>query len=104
MIFFFLLQTPVLGKDGITYVVIHCDNVEHAMRKLSSHTAHVVEYVVRFVARMSSSGHGGGLDDTQRQELLMRLVSALTHQVGITQIFSLFSGKSRGLGNTLQLQ
>ena len=91
MIFFFLLQTPVLGKDGITYVVIHCDNVEHAMRKLSSHTAHVVEYVVRFVARMSCSGHGGGLDDTQRQELLMRLVSALTHQVGtkknITEIF-----------------
>ena len=83
----------MLGKDGITYVVIHCDNVEHAMRKLSSHTAHVVEYVVRFVARMSSSGHGGGLDDTQRQELLMRLVSALTHQVGITQIFCLFRGK-----------
>ena len=79
----------MLGKDGITYVVIHCDNVEHAMRKLSSHTAHVVEYVVRFVARMSSSGHGGGLDDTQRQELLMRLVSALTHQVGITDFLSL---------------
>ena len=76
----------MLGKDGITYVVIHCDNVEHAMRKLSSHTAHVVEYVVRFVARMSSSGHGGGLDDTQRQELLMRLVSALTHQVRTKKI------------------
>ena len=30
------LKTPVLGKDGITYVVIHCDNVEAAIRKVSS--------------------------------------------------------------------
>ena len=28
------LRSPALGKDGITYVVIHCDNVEVAMRKV----------------------------------------------------------------------
>ena len=28
------LRTPALGKDAITYVVIHCDNVETAMSKV----------------------------------------------------------------------
>ena len=28
------LKSPALGKDAITYVVIHCDNVELAMSKV----------------------------------------------------------------------
>ena len=28
------LKTPALGKDAITYVVIHCDDVELAMSKV----------------------------------------------------------------------
>ena len=74
-----LLQAPVLGKDSITYVVIHCDNVEHAMKKLPNHTAHVIEYVVRWAARLEP------LSEDQRQDLLMRLASALTHQSVVIQ-------------------
>lgn len=69
----------MLGKDSITYVVIHCDNVEHAMKKLPNHTAHVIEYVVRWAARLEPLG------DDQRQDLLMRMVSALTHQSVVIQ-------------------
>ena len=69
----------MLGKDSITYVVIHCDNVEHAMKKLPNHTAHVIEYVVRWAARLEP------LSGDQRQDLLMRLVSALTHQSVVIQ-------------------
>ena len=29
------LRTPVIGKDAMTYVVIHCDDIEKAMSKVS---------------------------------------------------------------------
>ena len=28
------LRAPALGKDAITYIVIHCDNVETAISKV----------------------------------------------------------------------
>ena len=68
------LKAPILGKDGITYVVIHCDNVEHALKKLPTYTAYILEYMVRFVARLNP------LTREQKEDLLMRLVCALTHQ------------------------
>ena len=60
---------------------LKCKLLQHALRKLSTHTAHVVEYVVRFVARL-----GPGLTHQQTQDLLMRLVSALTHQSVVIQV------------------
>ena len=27
------LKSPILDRDGITYVVIHCDNIEAALNK-----------------------------------------------------------------------
>ena len=29
------LRTPVIGKDAMTYVVIHCDDIEKAMSKVN---------------------------------------------------------------------
>ena len=29
------LRAPALGKDAITYIVIHCDNVETAISKVN---------------------------------------------------------------------
>ncbi len=41
------LKQPLLDKDGITYVVIYCDNVEAALRRLPNAVCYVVEYLAR---------------------------------------------------------
>ncbi len=41
------LKSPILDRDGITYVVIHCDNIEAALNKLPNHVSYILEYLVR---------------------------------------------------------
>ena len=62
-------------QDGITYVVIYCDNIEAALRRLPNHVCYILEYLVRFVARLQP------LTRQQSEHLMMRLMAALTHQV-----------------------
>ncbi|TRY78080.1 hypothetical protein TCAL_10411 [Tigriopus californicus] len=68
------LKSPVLNKDGITYVVIRCDNIDAALRKLPIHVCYILEYIVRFVARLQP------LKRSQSENLMKRFVAALTHQ------------------------
>ena len=46
------LRTPVIDKDNITYLVILCGNLEKAFKRLPTCQGYVVEYLVRFVARI----------------------------------------------------
>ena len=39
-------------QDSITYLVIHCGNLEKAFKRLPTAQGYVVEYLVRFVARL----------------------------------------------------
>ncbi len=68
------LREPVLDKDNITYLVIHCDSVETAMRKLPPAAAYLTEYTVRLVARLQP------LPRACSENLLKRLMASLTHQ------------------------
>ena len=36
------LRTPVIGKDAMTYVVIHCDDIEKAMSKVGYISQHFI--------------------------------------------------------------
>ena len=67
------LKSPILDRNGITYVVIHCDDVEAALQRLPMHVGYILEYLIRFVARLK-------LDGDKSQSLLMRFVASLTHQ------------------------
>ena len=62
-------------QDGITYVVIYCDNIEAALRRLPNHVCYILEYLVRFVARLQPLTRG------QSEHVMMRIMAALTHQV-----------------------
>lgn len=68
------LRRPILDKEGITYLVIHCDDVEAALRKLPNHMCYVLEYLVRFVARLRP------LPRQQSRHLLSRIMASMTHQ------------------------
>ena len=46
------LKTPVIDKDNITYIVILCENLEKAFKRLPTAQGYVVEYLVRFIARL----------------------------------------------------
>ena len=46
------LRTPVIDKDNITYLVILCGNLEKAFKRLPTSQGYVLEYLVRFVARL----------------------------------------------------
>ena len=67
------LKAPILDRNGITYVVIHCDDVEAALQRLPIHVGYILEYLVRFVARLK-------LEADKAQSLMMRFVASLTHQ------------------------
>ena len=67
------LKSPILDRNGITFVVIHCDDVEAALQRLPIHVGYILEYLVRFVARLK-------LEADKAQSLMMRLVASLTHQ------------------------
>ena len=54
-------------------MVIHCDDVEAALQRLPLHVGYILEYLIRFVARLK-------LDGVKSQNLLMRFVASLTHQ------------------------
>ena len=104
------LRTPVIGKDAMTYVVIHCDDIEKAMSKvniknlskgknqqnyilllslqhktksngcflyfqISISTAFILEYLIRFLARIKPS-----LSDEDVEDLMRRFSASLTHQ------------------------
>ena len=43
------LKSPILDRNGITYVVIHCDNVEAALAKLHGHVGYIIEYLIRYL-------------------------------------------------------
>ncbi len=62
-------------QDGITYVVIYCDNIEAALKKLPNHVCYILEYLIRFVARLQP------LTREQSEHVMMRIMAALTHQV-----------------------
>ena len=42
----------VLFQDNITYLVIYCKNLENAFKRLPTAQGYVIEYLVRFVARL----------------------------------------------------
>ena len=67
------LKSPILDRNGITYVVIHCDNVEAALSRLPNHVGYILEYLIRFVIRLQ-------LEPGQMENLMMRFVATLTHQ------------------------
>ena len=67
------LKNPILDRNGITYVVIHCDNVEAALSRLPNHVGYILEYLIRFVIRLQ-------LEPGQMENLMMRFVATLTHQ------------------------
>ena len=46
------LKSPILDRNGITFVVIHCDDVEAVMQRIPSHVCYIMEYLVRFVSRL----------------------------------------------------
>lgn len=68
------LKGPILDRDGITFVVIHCDNVEAAVNRLPNHVSYILEYLVRFVHRLNP------LTREQVELVMTRLVASLTHQ------------------------
>ena len=80
------LKSPVLDRDGITYIVIRADDVEAALRKLPNHLCYIVEYLIRFVARLQP------LPRQHSENLLRRFMAALTHQSTI------IDGKSYPIG------
>ena len=41
------LRTPVIGKDAMTYVVIHCDDIEKAMSKVGHISQNFISNCVR---------------------------------------------------------
>ena len=43
------LRTPVIGKDAMTYVVIHCDDIEKAMSKVRHISQNVIFNLLYFV-------------------------------------------------------
>ena len=68
------LKNPILDRDGIVDVVIHCDNIDAALKKLPNHVCYILEYLVRFVARLQP------LKREESENLMRRLMAALTHQ------------------------
>ena len=56
-------------------MVIYCDNIEAALRRLPNHVCYILEYLVRFVARLQP------LTREQSEHVMMRIMAALTHQV-----------------------
>ena len=101
------LRSPVIGKDAMTYAVIHCDDIEKAMSKvwkfpfnrelfedflffqrssilkhlfflhfqISISTAFILEYIIRFLARIKPN-----LADEDVEDLMRRFSASLTHQ------------------------
>ena len=63
----------ISDRNGITFVVIHCDDVDAVLQRLPNHVCYIVEYLVRFVSRLK-------IDADKQNTLMMRLVAALTHQ------------------------
>lgn len=68
------LKNPVIDKDNITYIVILCENLDKAFKRLPTPQGYVVEYLVRFIARLQP------LPRSQVENVMKRLVAALTHQ------------------------
>ena len=68
------LKHPIMDKDSITFVVIHCDNIEAAMKRLPNNVCYILEYLVRFVARLQP------LSRQQSEDIMNRLMASLTHQ------------------------
>ena len=73
------LKAPILDKDSITYLVIHSDNLEVALRKLPTHVSFILEYLIRFVVRLKP------IERSHCQDVLRRLLVALTHQSVVIQ-------------------
>jgi len=68
------LKTPLLDRDTITYIVILSENVEKAFKRLPTHQGYILEYMIRFVARLQP------LEKTKAENLLKRLLASLTQQ------------------------
>ena len=66
-------KNMISDRNGITFVVIHCDDVDAVLQRLPNHVCYIVEYLVRFVSRLK-------IDTDKQNTLMMRLVAALTHQ------------------------
>ena len=56
-------------------MVIYCDNIEAALRRLPNHVCYILESLVRFVARLQP------LTREESEQVMMRIMAALTHQV-----------------------
>ena len=70
---FLNLMIIISDTNGITFVVIHCDDVDAVLQRLPSHVCYIVEYLVRFVSRLK-------IDAEKQSTLMMRFVASLTHR------------------------
>lgn len=68
------LKSPVVDKDSITYIVIHCDNLDEALKRLPNPVCYILEYLVRFVVRLQP------LERDESEKLMRRFMASLTHQ------------------------
>ena len=70
---FLNLMIIISDQNGITFVVIHCDDVDAVLQRLPNHVCYIVEYLVRFVSRLKIGAE-------KQSTLMMRFVASLTHQ------------------------
>jgi hypothetical protein len=61
-------------------VVIYCDNIEAALKKLPNHVCYILEYLIRFVARLQP------LTQEQSEHVMVRIMCSLTHQVRLFKV------------------
>ena len=71
--FFVYFLVYFSDRNGITFVVIHCDDVDAVLQRLPNHVCYIVEYLVRFVSRLKIGAE-------KQSTLMMRFVASLTHQ------------------------
>lgn len=68
------LRHPVFDQNCLTYLVTAASNVEFCLKKMELDTRYTVEYLVRFVSRLTL------LPSDQQSSVIRRLMASLTHQ------------------------
>merc|ERR1719192_2903534 len=68
------LKVPLIDKDCVINIVILCEDLEKALKRLNANQAFIIEYLVRLVARLQP------LAREKAEEVMKRLLASLTHQ------------------------
>jgi len=68
------LKTPLIDKDCVINIVILCEDLEKALKRLNANQAFIIEYLVRLVARLQP------LAREKAEEVMKRILASLTHQ------------------------